>query len=142
MNRLNKSLKSEEGFTLIELLVVIVIIGILAAIAVPVFLGQRQKANDAAVQSDLVHTTTTVISMLIEAPNASSIINYSTAGGTVDEGYLSDSMYIKVGSIEDQVFLSDGVYVDISGDATGYTVYAYHVDGSKYTASTPLTDTR
>jgi type IV pilus assembly protein PilA len=54
LTRIRKSQEEREGgFTLIELLVVIIIIGILAAIAIPVFLNQRKKAVDASMKSDL-----------------------------------------------------------------------------------------
>ena len=64
--RLQKSMKEkDQGFTLIELLVVIVIIGILAAIAIPLFLNQRKKGVDSSMKSDVKSAATSVETWLV-----------------------------------------------------------------------------
>jgi len=72
--RIRKAAEEREGgFTLIELLVVIIIIGILAAIAIPVFLNQRKKGYDAQVKADLRNAATAEETYLTDNPS-----NYTT----------------------------------------------------------------
>ena len=103
--------RQEQGFTLIELLVVIIIIGILAAIAIPVFLNQRQKGYAAQMKSDL--------------KNMSSF----------EEIYLNDfNTYGTVSDIqthEPTMHASNGVTVTIEHLAglSGYCLSAVHVGG-------------
>ena len=81
--------ENEGGFTLIELLVVIIIIGILAAIAIPVFLNQRQKGYDAATKSDARNLATLEETYLTDSGKyKTEAVALSTSSGAIaDLGY-------------------------------------------------------
>jgi type IV pilus assembly protein PilA len=101
--------KKDKGFTLIELLVVIIIIGILAAIAIPIFLNQRKKGVDASIKSDLKQFATQV------------------------ETYYTDNQSFPTDA--DAAQGGAGLDIDLSGEKVTVSkanVLAYDVNGNRY----------
>ena len=125
--RLQKAMKEkDQGFTLIELLVVIVIIGILAAIAIPLFLNQRKKGVDASLKSDLKSAATTVETYATESATVITYTTQSVSGSTATTGALNGF----TPSSGNTVVLKPGA------TAGTYTLCAYNSGASEATAAT------
>ena len=114
----------EDGFTLIELLVVVIIIGILAAIAVPTFLSQREKAGVSAAKADLRNAAIA-----------------QEAWYTDTNAYANDATLKAVAPAGANFKTSGGVtFTVVSSSATAYCMTAVHTNASSQTFSLRNTD--
>jgi type IV pilus assembly protein PilA len=125
LQRLRRRAQGQEGFTLIELLVVILIIGILAAVAIPAFLSQKGKGQDANVKADI---------------NSAQLAEESYATNTSNTGYVAFVQGSDTGILGVEPTLKNAIEVgneDLTATVTGtppnaYTITALSPSGVTY----------
>jgi type IV pilus assembly protein PilA len=128
----------EEGFTLIEILVVMIIIGILAAIAIPIFLSERNNGNDATTKSDVKNASTSEEAFFTENGKYTSNTTPLATPGTATSALPGWAKSGNTSSVTFTVQTSPDAYtiVGVSKSGVSFCVNSQHAGAGVVTGST------
>lgn len=125
-------MRNKKGFTLVEIMIVVVIIGLLAAMAIPAFQKVRESSRESALINDARQLGAAVQQYLLESGNTNVTVDYTSADGTIGEPLDQYLRAIGTGytGVDGQVITMDQNFTMAHPAISGGNDYTFRPEGT------------